>query len=246
MLPLVGGSWRLDLLAWSVPGSVAALLYAVAAPRPRTADAAAQSAPARWWPDWNSPMIWLLGLTFGSNNALFFAANAFVPDYLTSIGRGDMIGTTLGWLNGSQLVASFVMLAMAERLQRGSWPFTIFGPVTVLGLLGIVFGDGIWIVLSAAACGLRRGRDLRRHLRTAGDPEPARRRAPHGGRHVHHQLHHRRDRSDHLRRVLGPHRIALDRVPADRRCAAVGLTMFGTVLTLAQRASAMRLSSAWH
>jgi CP family cyanate transporter-like MFS transporter len=153
VLPLVGGSWRLDLLAWSAPGFVAALLYALAAPRPRTADAAVQSTPARWWPDWNSPILWLLGITLGVNNALFFAVNAFVPDYLTSIGRGGMIGTTLAWLNGSQLVGSFIMLAMAERLQRGSLPFVIFGPVTVLGLLGIVFCDGIWIVVSAAAAG---------------------------------------------------------------------------------------------
>ena len=32
-------------------------------------------------------MLWLLGITLGANNALFFAANAFVPDYLTSTGR---------------------------------------------------------------------------------------------------------------------------------------------------------------
>jgi MFS transporter, CP family, cyanate transporter len=46
------------------------------------------------------------------------------------------------------------MLFTAERLQRQSWPFTIFGPVTLLGLLGIVLCDGIWIVVSAAAAGL--------------------------------------------------------------------------------------------
>ena len=105
------------------------------APKPR-------DPPARWWPDWNSPQLWLLGIALGANNALFFAANAFVPDYLTSTGRGDLIGMTLGWLNGSQLAASFFMMAMAESLQRGSWPFTIFGPLTVLGLLGIVLCDG--------------------------------------------------------------------------------------------------------
>ena len=102
--------------------------------------------PRSRWPDWRSPELWLLGITLGVNNALFFAANAFVPDYLTHTGRGGMIGMTLGWLNGSQLVGSFVMLAMAERFQRGTWPFTIFGPVTLLGLLGIVLCDGIWLV----------------------------------------------------------------------------------------------------
>jgi MFS transporter, CP family, cyanate transporter len=153
VLPLVGGSWRLDLLAWSVPGLVAALLYAVAAPRPGAGAAATSASPQRWWPDWRSPTLWLLGITLGTNNALFFAANAFVPDYLTSIGHGGMIGAALAWLNGSQLLGSFIMLGMAERFQRGSWPFLIFGPTTMLGLLGIILCDGNWIVASTALAG---------------------------------------------------------------------------------------------
>ena len=156
VLPLVGGSWRLDLLFWSVPGAVAALLYIAAAPRPQATAAqiaADEAAPRRWSPNWKDPVLWLLGITLGTNNALFFAANAFVPDYLTSIGRGDMIGMTLGWLNGSQLFASFILLGTAERLQRQTWPFLVFGPMTALGLLGIALCDGVWIVLSAAVTG---------------------------------------------------------------------------------------------
>ena len=65
-----------------------------------------------------------------------------------------MIGTTLGWLNGSQLFGSFLMLAMSERLQRQSWPFLIFGPITALGLIGMMLCDGIWIIISAAAAGM--------------------------------------------------------------------------------------------
>jgi MFS transporter, CP family, cyanate transporter len=154
VLPAVGGSWRRDLLVWCVPGLVTVALFIFAAPRTREDHAAANGARRRWWPDWRSSQLWLLGIALGSNNALFFAANAFVPDYLTSIGRGDMIGTTLAWLNGSQIIGSFLMLAMSERLQRQSWPFLIFGPVTVLGLIGIVMCDGVWIVVSASAAGL--------------------------------------------------------------------------------------------
>ena len=152
ILPMVGGNWRTDLLIWSVPGFVATLLYVVAAPRARNSPGT-ESRPNPW-PNWRSSQLWLLGVTLGVNNALFFAANAFVPDYLTHTGRAGMIGTTLAALNGSQLVGSFVMLAMAERFQRGLWPFTIFGPFTLLGLIGIVLCDGVWIVVSAAAAGL--------------------------------------------------------------------------------------------
>ena len=154
VLPAVGGSWRGDLLVWCVPGLVATLLFMFAAPRTRAADSSIRGTASRWWPDWKSSQLWLLGIALGSNNALFFASNAFVPDYLNSIGRGDMIGTTLGWLNGSQLFGSFFMLAMSERLQRQSWPFLIFGPITALGLIGMMLCDGIWIIISAAAAGM--------------------------------------------------------------------------------------------
>jgi CP family cyanate transporter-like MFS transporter len=154
MLPLVGGSWRLDLLAWSAPGLVATLLYIMVAPRAPVAEGWQRARTMAWLPDWHNPQLWLLGIALGSNNALFFAANAFVPDYLTSIGRSGMIAATLAWLNGAQVIGSFVMLIMAERLQRGSWPFTVFGPVTLAGLLGIVLCDGVWLVASAAAAGL--------------------------------------------------------------------------------------------
>ena len=154
VLPAVGGSWRLDLLAWCVPGLVATTLFVVAAMRARTGASLADAPARHGWPNWRSRELWLLGIALGTNNALFFASNAFVPDYLTSTGRADMIGTTLAWLNGSQLIGSFVMLAMSERLQRQSWPFTIFGPLTALGLIGMMLGDGIWMIVSAAATGI--------------------------------------------------------------------------------------------
>ena len=152
VLPLLGGSWRRALVAWAAPGLIATLAYIVA-PLRAPAAPTPSGAAARWWPDWNSPLIWLLGLTLGANNGLFYAINAFVPDYLNSIGRGDMIAMTLGWLNGSQLAASLFLLAMPESQQRRSWPFTIFGPLTVLAMVGVLLGQGYWIVVSAAVLG---------------------------------------------------------------------------------------------
>jgi CP family cyanate transporter-like MFS transporter len=155
VLPLVGGSWRRDLAVWAIPGLIAALAYVAVAQHPSTSAATrpVPDTPLRWWPSFGDPLIWLLGIALGTNNALFFAANGFVPDFLTSTGRGDWIGITLGWLNGSQLAASLIFVLFADRLQRHSWPFTIFGPATVLGTIGIVLGDGVWITLSAIVLG---------------------------------------------------------------------------------------------
>ena len=50
-------------------------------------------------------------------------------------------------------MASFVLLVTAERLQRSAWSFLAFGPLTLLGLVGMVLGDGAWIVVAAIVCG---------------------------------------------------------------------------------------------
>jgi CP family cyanate transporter-like MFS transporter len=154
VLPAVGQSWRLDFLVWTVPVVVAALLFLAIAPRDRqNPDHAFGTGARRWWPDWKNPLLWLLALTFGSNNALYYAVNAFLPDYLNSRGQGPLIGAALGWMNGAQLVASFVLLAAAERLQGRTWPYLVFGLLPLAGVLGIVFGSGWWIVAAATVVG---------------------------------------------------------------------------------------------
>ena len=111
-----------DLLVWSVPGLVAALLFLLACAAPPSDERDTPRA-GRWWPDWKNPLIWLLGFTFGSNNALFYAVNAFLPDYLDSLGRADLIGAGARLAQRSQFVASFMLLATPERLQRRAWPY---------------------------------------------------------------------------------------------------------------------------
>ncbi|HYI27947.1 MAG TPA: MFS transporter [Bradyrhizobium sp.] len=154
VLPAVGHSWRLDFLVWTVPVIVAALLFLTIAPRDRqNPDDAFGTGARRWWPDWKNPLLWLLALTFGSNNAFYYAVNAFLPDYLNSRGQGPLIAAALGWLNGAQLVASFVLLVTAERLQGRTWPYLVFGLLPLAGVLGIVFGSGLWIVAAATVVG---------------------------------------------------------------------------------------------
>ena len=172
--------------------------------------------PARWWPDWNSPTA------LAARHHARRQQRAVLRRQRLHAGlphqhrprRHDRHDARLAQRLAAAS-ASFIMLAMAgapaarELAVHDLRPGHDAGPARHRALrrhLDRGFGRG---------GGLRRGRDLHRHLRTAGDLEPARRRAPHGRRHVHHQLHHRGDRPDHLRRALGPHRIALDRVPAD-------------------------------
>ncbi len=149
VLPALDGSWRANLV---VVGAGAVRGAAVRRRRWRSAPST-NAAPLRWWPDWKSLQLWLLGVTLGVNNAQFFAANAFVPEYLAATGRSALIGPAIGWLNGAQLIASALLIAMAETIQGHKWPYTVFGPLTLLGVIGIVIGEGQWIMLSAAVLG---------------------------------------------------------------------------------------------
>lgn len=152
VLPAVGESWRLALVTWSAPVLATAVLFVLLAPRQRNGGAG--EAPLRLEaPDWRNPSIWLLGLTFGSNNAIYFTVNAFLPDLLNSRGDGAWIGPALGCMNGSQLVASFMMMAVAHRMQHRAWPYLVFGPLPVAGAAGILLGDGWWIVAAATVVG---------------------------------------------------------------------------------------------
>ncbi|MFN3657338.1 MAG: CynX/NimT family MFS transporter [Pseudolabrys sp.] len=152
VLPLVGGSWQWAFVVWSVPVAVIAVLVLAFAPRAQTANGAA--APnRRWWPDWKNGLIWRLGFMLGTINATYFSTNAFLPDYLRSIGEGEWISAALTGLNVGQVPASLLLLAVAHRLERKAWPYVACGLLCVLTSAGIVFGSGPWIVAAATVQG---------------------------------------------------------------------------------------------
>ncbi len=153
VLPLVAGSWRLDLIAWSALIGIVAALFAALAPRTAAVPVSAVAAN-RWWPNWKDPLIWWLGIGFGATNTVYFGANAFLPDYLVSLGRPDLMGSTLGWLNGSQLITSFSLLWLAGRAHRRLWPYLVFGPLALVAFMAIVLLGGGWIVPASAVLGV--------------------------------------------------------------------------------------------
>jgi len=153
VLPLVGESWRLALAVWAVPVAISALIVAVFAPSPRPHPPAAEVTARRWWPEWRSPLTWMLGLTFGCNNCIYFGINAFVPDYLHLFGRADLITAALTALNLMQLIASTMLLFLAEHFQRRAWTYLLGGPAAFVGVAGIVLADSYWIVVFVGLAG---------------------------------------------------------------------------------------------
>ncbi|MEO8104702.1 MAG: MFS transporter [Betaproteobacteria bacterium] len=149
VMPIVG-TWQWGFVFWSVPVGLIALAVLALAPR---AENGAALAKRKWWPDWRNMLIWKLGIVLGSINAIYFASNAFLPDYLRSNGQGEWISAALTGLNVGQLPASFILLAVAGRLERKAWPYVACGVLCVIATAGIVFGSGAWIVAAASLQG---------------------------------------------------------------------------------------------
>jgi MFS transporter, CP family, cyanate transporter len=139
VLPFVGGSWRLDLAVWALLALLIVPVFLLLTPKDGAHPGNTKGIGGRWWPDFKDPLVWLLGITFGSNNSPFFATNAFLGDYLGSEGKSALLGSALGWLNGAQIVAPFLLLFMSERLQRRAWPFIWLGPLLLLAFVGLIF-----------------------------------------------------------------------------------------------------------
>jgi CP family cyanate transporter-like MFS transporter len=152
VLPLVGGDWRLSLVAWSVPIFVIAIAVGTLAPssplRPSPA-----GTPRQWLPDWHKPLVWRLGALFCCVNAIYFSANAFLPIFLASKGRPDLIGGALLALNLGQLPASLLLVAVAGKLERRAWPYVASGVVSLACLVGIVATAGPATIACAALLG---------------------------------------------------------------------------------------------
>ena len=151
VLPLVGGDWRASLIAWSVPiAMIAGLVYAFA-PRSHAHEAVARE--RKWLPDWHVGLVWRLGLLFLCVNAIYFSANAFLPIFLASRGRSDLIAHALLALNLGQLPASLLLLVVARRLERRVWPYVASGVVSLLCIGGIVASAGATTIFWCALLG---------------------------------------------------------------------------------------------
>ena len=152
VLPMVGGSWRFSLVAWAAPVALSAGMLVVLAPR-RAASGAAVQPIRRWWPNWRQGLLWRMAFTLGGANIAYWSANAFIPDYLTHIGRPEMIGDALTALNLGQLPVSILSLFLAGRLSGRAWPISGMAFLMLLGMLLFMFGDETLCIVGAAMAG---------------------------------------------------------------------------------------------
>jgi CP family cyanate transporter-like MFS transporter len=150
LLPALRGSWEWAFAAWAAPVLLTAGLVLLHGPA--EAPQAPDAPPARWWPNFRNRSIWQIGLMMGFASATYFGVNAFLPDYVTATGRPDLKDAALTALNVSQLPASFLMVAIADRLLLRRWPFVLIAVVMTAAMLAMLASPA-WVVVWSAVNG---------------------------------------------------------------------------------------------
>lgn len=151
VLPMLGNSWEWSFAFWSIPAvvNVAFLVWALKRGLVTRPGLRGSGARPQWWPDWRNGEMLRCGLILGCAGSIYFTSNAFIPDYLHSIGQPDLVGPALSALNIGQLPGSFLMLAAPHWFTGKSWPLVVLGLLgaTAAGLVTLAGGDATWLVL---------------------------------------------------------------------------------------------------
>lgn len=156
VLPALGGSWEASLAVWSVPVLLCGLAFLVAhrSGRIRVPETAPGTA-VRWWPDWRDGAMWRAGLILGCLSSIYFASNAFLPQYLHRVlARPDLVGPVLTSLNAAQVPASLLLFVWADRFVARRGVYVVMGALSAVSVVGILTTtSGLWIGVWAGAIG---------------------------------------------------------------------------------------------
>ena len=148
VLPLARGDWRWALPVWSAVVLITGVAIVSRAP----ARPAHETGRARWWPSWLESQTVRIGLVMGMASSVYFASNAYVPDFLDQTGRHALITPTLAVLNASQLLTA-PAVALWDDVLTGRVGFLSSAGLLVTAQLGIIFAPGPLVVVFAFLLG---------------------------------------------------------------------------------------------
>lgn len=152
IMPLTNDSWRLTLIAWSVPAIAVALALLI----PRRDKNQPVRRPA-WLPDWQNPLTLRLGLLLGASASMFFGLNAYLSSLLAQRGELASLDRALLIFNLAQVIASLFMLVMASRWIGRRDRLVQMLAASAAALVGVILLSGWWSIAMAALLGFFAG-----------------------------------------------------------------------------------------
>ena len=148
VLPLAHGDWRWALGTWSVAVIVTAAAIIAFAP----ARGLRPAIPPRWWPSWLEGQVIRVGVVMGMASAVYFASNAYIPDFLEQSGRHNLIAPTLAVLNASQLLTA-PAVAIWDRFLTSRGGFLGSAALMAIAQVGLVVTPGVGVIFWAFVLG---------------------------------------------------------------------------------------------
>lgn len=154
VMPLLDNDWRATLLFWSLPAiPVAGLIYASRQLGIREVESPSPGLPV-WKPPLNQARTWHLGIILGAASAGFFGTNAYLATLLASKGVQDALPNYLLMINGAQVMGSLAMLVLAQFWVGRRFAVILVAWGVLLGVLGVVFGEGVYAAGATSILGL--------------------------------------------------------------------------------------------
>ncbi|MGH7715451.1 MAG: CynX/NimT family MFS transporter, partial [Vulcanimicrobiaceae bacterium] len=151
ILPHIGGSWEWSLALWSIPVLLTAVVFWLAVSN-ETLESAAPS--AAWWPDWHKLLTWRLGMLLAGISVLYFALNAYIPDYFHAVGRPWLAPIAIAALNSSQIPGSLVTLFFARKLTANPRYFFAILLFAAPAIVMLIAGSDAVVIAGVALLGV--------------------------------------------------------------------------------------------
>ena len=147
ILPHIGGSWEWNFALWSVPVLLTVVVFRLAVSNETDESTGSSSA---WWPDWHKLLTWRLGMLLSGISVLYFALNAYIPDYFHAVGRPWLAPIAIATLNSAQIPGSLLTLFFASKLTGKPRYFFAFLLVALPAVAMLIAGSD-WVVIAGVA-----------------------------------------------------------------------------------------------
>lgn len=147
VLTAAHGDWRWAIASWSAIVLVTGVVIVVTVPRSIRSEAR-----SRWWPSWREGQTIRVGLVMGMASAVYFASNAYIPDFLDQTGRHQLIAPTLAVLNASQLLTAPAVIIWSDLL-TGRLSFIGSSALMAVAQIGLIFAPGPFVLPCAFVLG---------------------------------------------------------------------------------------------
>jgi len=143
------GSWSLALAFWAIPALIALAAWTFTERNSPAHDRPSTTVRIRELP-WRNKIAWALALNMALNSIIFYSSLAWIaPSYQARGWTQENAGWLFGLFTSAQVVAGFVLVALAVRIKYRRTLFTIAIVATAIALISMAWLPDFlpWLIL---------------------------------------------------------------------------------------------------